>query len=460
MPRQTNQDKKEKEIKEAIPSEQVPEQATKEKRSTKKDTQNAKQDTNKEMKKEQNAESNKGEKKEPNKKKVTKKEEKKEEKKVEKKVEKKEEKKVTKKKEEKKEEKKEVKKAAKKAEKRVSKKEITAASDDATQTDETKTKKELRHFRLITGDVDPTTGKLIAKGRYSGTKPKQAANKAYTAIIKDLTEKNDNVVPLNTFTEFKIIESTRARKPKITDVVATDANAAEGEIVVPKVKKGGKKKNKGKNKGKSIYSYRGQRIKLQKEQAVTLRDKSKFLGYVTVTKEKTDKVTGEKVLITEEKKSFAPLLEKKEVEENGVMIEKMVPKVVVYNYKNDVKKLKGEKITIKADDIIEVEGEGEGEETTAPKAKKEKSIKSKKAEEVKGKKAVEAKTKKTAASTESVAEQPAETKKTKSAKSKDTQVVTKATKGSTKSKVAVEKPKESKRTPKNKAESTTIQAAA
>ena len=308
-------------------------------------------------------------------------------------------------------------------------------------------------FRLYGKDVDLKVINLLTKNKLENIK-------GIGDIDIFLTEKNNNVVPLNTFTEFKIIESTRARKPKITDVVATDANAAEGEIVVPKVKKGGKKKNKGKNKGKSIYSYRGQRIKLQKEQAVTLRDKSKFLGYVTVTKEKTDKVTGEKVLITEEKKSFAPLLEKKEVEENGVMIEKMVPKVVVYNYKNDVKKLKGEKITIKADDIIEVEGEGEGEETTAPKAKKEKSIKSKKAEEVKGKKAVEAKTKKTAASTESVAEQPAETKKTKSAKSKDTQVVTKATKGSTKSKVAVEKPKESKRTPKNKAESTTIQAAA
>jgi hypothetical protein len=237
---------------------------------------------------------------------------------------------------------------------------ISDSSADGASVDDVKKNKKLRHFRLITNEIDPDTKKIIAKGRYSGTKPKQAANKAYTAIIKKLTEENGGVVPLDTFTEFKIIESTRAKKPEAVSVAAS-ASVEEGGASVAEssrqVKKANKKKNK--NKGKSVYSYKGQRKKLTQQQAVTLRDKKKFLGYITVTKEKTDKLTGAVTIETKQKKDYAPLLEEKEVEENGVMVKKMVPKTVVYGYKNDVKKLKGEKNVIKADDVVEVEEEGE-----------------------------------------------------------------------------------------------------
>jgi len=217
-----------------------------------------------------------------------------------------------------------------------------------------KKKKKLRHFRVLTDEIDPETGKIIARGRYSGTKPKQAANKAYTAINKEATKRNNNIVPLDIKTEFRIIESTRAiKEPKIEQL---DENGQ----VIPSVRnaKGlqGKKKNKNKNKKtKSIYSYTGRRIILPKEQEVPLRDLKILLGFIDVVKNVKNKKTGEITQVTMRKKQHPPLYEEVEVMENGVLIKKMEQKKVTYRYKNDVKKKKVEKNAINADNILEIE---------------------------------------------------------------------------------------------------------
>jgi len=219
-----------------------------------------------------------------------------------------------------------------------------------------KKKKKLRHFRVLTDEIDPETGKIIARGRYSGTKPKQAANKAYTAINKEETKKNNNVVPLDVKTEFRIIESTRAiKEPKVEQL---DEN---GQII-PSTRnsKGlqGKKKNKNKNKKtKSIYSYTGCRIILPKEQEVPLRDLSKSLGFVDVVRNVKNKKTGEITQVTVSKEQFPPLYEEVEKMENGVLVKKMEQKTVIYRYKNDVKKKKVEKNAIHVDNILEIEDE-------------------------------------------------------------------------------------------------------
>lgn len=219
-----------------------------------------------------------------------------------------------------------------------------------------KKKKKLRHFRVLTDEIDPETGKIIARGRYSGTKPKQAANKAYTAINKEETKKNGGVVPLDVKTEFRIIESTRAiKEPKAEQL---DENGQ----VIPSTRtaKGlqGKKKNKNKNKKtKSIYSYTGCRIILPKEQEVPLRDLSKSLGFIDVVKNVKNKKTGEITQVTVSKEQFPPLYEEVEKMENGVLVKKLEQKTVIYRYKNDVKKKKVEKNAIHVDNILEIEDE-------------------------------------------------------------------------------------------------------
>lgn len=61
-----------------------------------------------------------------------------------------------------------------------------------------------RFFKLVLGDETPT-------GRFSGKKPKQAANKALTTLLKARKEKGEGV---EGELKFSIVECTRGRKNK------------------------------------------------------------------------------------------------------------------------------------------------------------------------------------------------------------------------------------------------------
>ncbi|QKF94863.1 hypothetical protein QKU48_gp1405 [Fadolivirus algeromassiliense] len=66
-------------------------------------------------------------------------------------------------------------------------------------------KPKTRYFKLISEDG-------TSHGRFSGSKPKQAANKAFTKIVQENHMNGNNIE--NTEVEFGIIESTRCCKHK------------------------------------------------------------------------------------------------------------------------------------------------------------------------------------------------------------------------------------------------------
>jgi hypothetical protein len=106
----------------------------------------------------------------------------------------------------------EVKKAAKKtAEKKVNKskakvevKQETEDAEEAGEGDEANSK--LRYFKLIYNNQ--------IQGRYCGKKPKQAANKAFSSIIKDCKKSGQQNGGVNVDINFTIKECTRNSKHK------------------------------------------------------------------------------------------------------------------------------------------------------------------------------------------------------------------------------------------------------
>ncbi len=108
---------------------------------------------------------------------------------------------------EKKAEKKEAKKggAKKEAKKEVKKEEVKAAAQDDDEEGEVAGTK-LRYFKLIYNEE--------VQGRYCGKKPKQAANKAFSSIIKDLKKTGEQNGGVNVDINFSIRECTRNSKHK------------------------------------------------------------------------------------------------------------------------------------------------------------------------------------------------------------------------------------------------------
>lgn len=68
-----------------------------------------------------------------------------------------------------------------------------------------------RHFKRVTG-INDKTQKELTVGRFKGSKPKQAANKAFTSLLKELKEAGEDT--LGEFT-FSIKECTRGSSQKI-----------------------------------------------------------------------------------------------------------------------------------------------------------------------------------------------------------------------------------------------------
>lgn len=78
---------------------------------------------------------------------------------------------------------------------------------DVENVENANTKQKNRFFKLIDENDDST-------GRFSGNKPKQAANKALTAIIKKMNATNSDVDSIGMSITFKIKECTRGSKHK------------------------------------------------------------------------------------------------------------------------------------------------------------------------------------------------------------------------------------------------------
>lgn len=94
-------------------------------------------------------------------------------------------------------------KAEAKTEKKAEKK-VDAAQDDEEEGEVAGTK--LRYFKLIYNDE--------VQGRYCGKKPKQAANKAFSSIIKELKKSGQQNGGVNVDLNFSIRECTRNSKHK------------------------------------------------------------------------------------------------------------------------------------------------------------------------------------------------------------------------------------------------------
>ncbi len=95
-------------------------------------------------------------------------------------------------------------KAEAKTEKKAETKKVEAAQDDEEEGEVTGTK--LRYFKLIYNEE--------VQGRYCGKKPKQAANKAFSSIIKDLKKTGQQNGGVNVDINFSIRECTRNSKHK------------------------------------------------------------------------------------------------------------------------------------------------------------------------------------------------------------------------------------------------------
>ena len=87
------------------------------------------------------------------------------------------------------------------------KKQKTEKKIDVENEENANTKQKNRFFKLIDENDDST-------GRFSGNKPKQAANKALTAIIKKMNATNSDVDSIGMSITFKIKECTRGSKHK------------------------------------------------------------------------------------------------------------------------------------------------------------------------------------------------------------------------------------------------------
>ncbi len=94
--------------------------------------------------------------------------------------------------------------AKKEAKVEAKKEEVKAAADDDEEGEVTGTK--LRYFKLIYNEKD--------QGRYCGKKPKQAANKAFSSIIKELKKTGQQNGGVNVDINFSIRECTRNSKHK------------------------------------------------------------------------------------------------------------------------------------------------------------------------------------------------------------------------------------------------------
>lgn len=184
--------------------------------------------------------------------------------------------------------------------------------------EEIRRSRKIRHFHLLTNEINPETGKFKIGGRYSGIKPKQAANKAFTNMIKKQT-KNLGNCSIDTGIEFTLIETPS---------------------------------NKIYLKRKYIYSYIGKRRKLDNEQCIYLRDKTATPEIVTMTREKINENGAiETEIVTKE--VYPPLYEQITVIEDGMKVTKMIPKKVIYNMRNDVKKLRNKQIDLSlCDDLF------------------------------------------------------------------------------------------------------------
>src|SRR3989304_8448605 len=88
----------------------------------------------------------------------------------------------------------------------------------------------IRYFKVFTAND-------IKRGRYRGYKPKQAASKAYTALITEMKKRGENI---NEPIVFRVIECTRGQKPR--EYVYKGARMELANPAVVEVGEGDKKK--------------------------------------------------------------------------------------------------------------------------------------------------------------------------------------------------------------------------
>lgn len=102
------------------------------------------------------------------------------------------------------------KKAAAKGKKKATKGKKKAVKKTKAKTTQAAGARKTRYFKLKNDEEDET------HGRYSGLKPKQAANKAFTSLLKRLIEQEaeDKTSVVGNEYNFTIIECTRGRKHK------------------------------------------------------------------------------------------------------------------------------------------------------------------------------------------------------------------------------------------------------